>query len=353
MLLSFLEKGGVLCITILPQGLPTISNRIFPNTSLPTLSPPLLSLLCSSIVAKGQEFKVKVKVKCFFFSFSIMSQISAARAAKMALQNINPNVATGHFNRKASPTPVLLDPNLAHANVNADDDDASLDDNSVAEPDTERMIFGAEVAGLSEWKIFDRGTCRKVFEANNTSYICGGVHKKCRRQVHNAAIEDDRHPPVAARQVKVRANAKLIDGDVFSTATIEQYVEQSQIAAENRKLQRQTAMQSPGFKASMAQMGQTPTAGKNKTVDSDDEDDNASFKSLKQQAATMNSTLDKATRAALATPPAKRTSNGPSERDSIPDPAIQHLEFRRYMDAQQKEQSDRDRRAEEQQRQIT
>ena len=148
MLLSFLEKGGVLCITILPQGLPTISNRIFPNTSLPTLSPPLLSLLCSSIVAKGQEFKVKVKVKCFFFSFSIMSQISAARAAKMALQNINPNVATGHFNRKASPTPVLLDPNLAHANVNADDDDASLDDNSVAEPDTERMIFGAEVACL-------------------------------------------------------------------------------------------------------------------------------------------------------------------------------------------------------------
>ena len=40
-------------------------------------------------------------------------------------------------------------------------------------------------------------------------------------------------------------------------------------------------------------------------------------------------------------------------RDSILDPAIHHLEFRQYLDAQQKVQSDQDRRAEEQQRQIT
>ena len=103
----------------------------------------------------------------------------------------------------------------------------------------------------------------------------------------------------------------------------------------------------------MAQMDQTTTAGKSNTVDSDGEDDNASFKSLKQQAATMDYTLDKATRAALATPTAKHTSNGPSVRDSILDPAIHHLEFRQYLDAQQKVQSDRDRRAEEQQRQIS
>ena len=67
----------------------------------------------------------------------------------------------------------------------------------------------------------------------------------------------------------------------------------------------------------------------------------------------MDYTLDKAMRGALATPTAKHTSNGPSVRDSILDPAIHHLESRQYLDAQQKVQSDRDRRAEEQQRQIS
>ena len=88
-------------------------------------------------------------------------------------------------------------------------------------------------------------------------------------------------------------------------------------------------MQLPGIKAGMSQPKSadgTPTAS---TMHNDDDDDASSFKSLKQQAATMNRTLDNATHAALATPAAKQAPNGRAEHKSVPDPAINPHEVRR------------------------
>ena len=93
----------------------------------------------------------------------------------------------------------------------------------------------------------------------------------------------------------------------------------------------------------------TPTAS---TMHNDDDDDASSFKSWKQQAATMNRTLDDATRAALATPAAKQTSNGRAERESFPDPATNPHEFRQYLDTQQQMQFAWQKQATEQQEKM-
>ena len=143
------------------------------------------------------------------------------RGGKRALQNIHPNVP---------PAPTLLDPALAHAYANPDDDDDSIDANSDIETVEDQVILDGGLSGLSAWKVFDQAACRKLFGPNG-AYICGGGFKKCARQGHNAASEADRHPPIAARQVKVRANSKMTDGDVNCTATIEQYTEQCEVQA--------------------------------------------------------------------------------------------------------------------------
>ena len=259
---------------------------------------------------------------------------------KNALHGINPNIVADYFNLKVAPVPTLLNSDLDRAYANTNDDDHSLDDNSEAGDVEDRISDDGGLSGLSTWKVFDQGTCRAMFVSKDTSYICGGVYKKCNRSGHNSTHEDERHPPVAARQVKIRANSKQTDGDANTTTSIERYIEECKAQAATCTLQRQTAMQSPGFTAGMDWMNQgtnNASAGKTKpnTLSVDDEDDAASFQSLKQQATNMDHTLEQATRAALATPTSQHTSNARPDHESTPDPIRYQHEFRQFLAEQQ------------------
>jgi hypothetical protein len=224
-------------------------------------------------------------------------------------------------------------------------DEQSLDANSIVDDAPEIATLDKTLAGLTTFAIMDVDKCRVKFHAKG--YICGGTYGKCKRPGHNTVPEADRHPPVAALQVRVRSTSLKTDGDGSHTIFLANFEAMSLERAAVKSQRLGEIRASPSFRNSNGQdtSSVSPTLGVARAptelaTDDDDDDDDSyggperSLAEVTQQADQLFKLVETEKRSALDTPPIRNTANGRLKREPDSKPGVAHDKLDAYMAVQ-------------------